>query len=481
MPEVRDDLGEERKCRAMRRYFVSLAVATGMTATASVGRPDSARNVQSSVNERIGKRVEWRKDAEADAEISQTVHALLRGTITADRAVQIALLNNRELQATFEEIGIANADLIEAGLLKNPMFDVSARFPDRPPSATNLEFGVVQDFLDLLMIPIRKKVAANELARAELKVGDAVLQLAAEVKTAFYALQGKQMLFGRLGALGNTYGAALELTQRQHEAGNINDLELANQQSTYSQSKLDAAQVAKEMRSDREKLNRLMGVWGTQTEWTIADELPGISGRDLPTERLESLAIAQRLDLAASKAEVGAVVQSLGLTKTYRYVGAIEFGVNTEKSPDRQRVTGPTLRLELPIFNQGKGRIARLEAQLRQAERLLEAQAIDIRSEVREARDRLLAEKDLAIYYRDELVPERKRVLDLTLTNYNAMLKGPYDLLLARQNELAAERGYIDALRDYWIARTDLERAVGGRLTSTTKTQSTFKQTVTHH
>ena len=129
-----------------------------------------------------------------------------------------------------------------------------------------------------------------------------------------------------------------------------------------------------------------------------------------------------------------------------------------------KRVTGPTLKLELPIFNQGQGRIARREAELRQAERRLEAEAIDIRAEVREARDRLLAEKDLALYYRDELVPERKRVLDLTVTNYNAMLKGPYDLLLARQNEIAAERGYIDALRDYWIARTDLERAVGGRL-----------------
>ena len=465
----------------MRRSLVSLAVATGITATAFAGRPESARNVQSSINERIGKRVEWRKDAAADAEISQTVHALLRGTITAERAVQIALLNNRELQAIFEEIGIANADLTEAGLLKNPVFNASARFPDRPPSAANLEFSVVQDFLDLLMIPLRKKVAAAQLARAELKVGDAVLKLAAEVKTAFYTLQGRQMLFGRLGELGNTYSAALELSQRQHEAGNISDLDLANQQSTYSQAKLDAAQVAAEMRSDRERLNRLMGVWGTQTQWRIADELPGIAGRDFPTDRLESLAIAQRLDLAASKAEVGAVVQSLGLTKTYRYVGAIEFGVDTESETDRQRVTGPTLKLEIPIFNQGKGRIARLEAQLRQAERRLEAQAIDIRSEVREARDRLLAEKDLSIYYRDELVPERKRVLDLTLTNYNAMLKGPYDLLLARQNELAAERGYIDALRDYWIARSDLERAVGGRLTSSMKTQSSFKETDTHH
>jgi cobalt-zinc-cadmium efflux system outer membrane protein len=443
---------------------LSIAIAIALATPAFAKRPDFARNVQSSVNDRIGKRVEWRKDAEADAEISQTVRALLGGTMTADRAVQVALLNNRDLQATFEEIGIANADLTQAGLLKNPVFDASARFPDRPPSASNLEFSVVQDFLDLLIIPLRKRVAAAELARAELRVGDEVLKLAAEVKTAFYTLQAKQMLFGRLGELGNTYGSALELSLRQHEAGNISDLELANQQSTYSQAKLDAAQVAAEMRSDRERLNRLLGVWGAQTQWRIADELPGINGRDFPTDRLESLAVAQRLDLATSKAEVGAVVQSLGLTKTYRYVGAIEFGVDTESETDRQRVTGPTLKLELPIFNQGQARIARLEAQLRQAERRLEARAIHIRSEVREARDRFLAKKDLATYYRDELLPERKQVLGLTLTNYNAMLKSPYDLLLARQNELAAERGYIDALRDYWIARADLERAVGGRL-----------------
>jgi len=442
--------------------------------------PQYVTEVAATVQERIGKRVEIRPDAATDDEIKRAVRTMLRGTLTADRAVQVALLNNRELQATFEDIGIASADLTEAGLLKNPVFDASARFPDRPPSGTNLEFGIVQDFLDLLMIPLRKKVAANELARTELRAGDAVLKLAAEVRSAFYTLQGEQMLFTRLGSLGNTYAAALELSLRQHEAGNISDLELANQQSTYSQSKLDAAQIASEMRSDREKLNRLMGVWGALTEWKMADELPSLPA-SFPTEHLESIAIAQRLDLAAAKAELGAIVQSLGLTKTYRYVGSIEFGVSTERDTDRQRVTGPTLRLELPIFNHGQGRIAKLKAQLRQAERRVEAAAIDIRSDVREARDRALAKKDLAAYYRDQLVPERKRVLDLTLTSYNSMLKGPYDLLLARQNELAAERGYIDALRDYWIARADLERAVGGRLTTVrTKMQDTSKEIRTH-
>lgn len=461
---------------------LSLVLIVALAPSAWSARRDSVEDLQTAVQGRIGKRVEWRKDAAADEEISRTVHALLRGTLTADRAVQVALLNNRELQATFEEIGVANADLTDAGLLKNPSFDVSARFPDRPPSGTNLEFGIVQDFLDLFMIPLRKKVAANELARAKFRVGDAILKLASEVKTTFYTLQAKQQLFTRITALAATNSAALEFAQRQHEGGTINDLELANQQATYSQAKADAAEVTAEMVSDREKLNRLMGVWGTDTQWRLADELPSIAGKNLPFDRLESIAVAQRLDLAAAKAELGAVVQSLGLTKTYRYVGAVEFGVNTERDTDGQRVTGPTLRLELPIFNQRQGRIAKLQAQLRQAERRLEAQAIDIRSEVREARDRLIAKRDLATYYHDELIPERDRVLKLTLEHYNAMLKGAYDLLLAKQNQLTAERGYIDALRDYWIARAELERAVGGSLTSrrTSVESNSFKETVTH-
>ena len=443
---------------------LSLLFVLALAPSAWAARRESVEDLQTTVQRRIGQRVEWRKDAAADAEISRTVHGLLRGTLTADRAVQVALLNNRELQAVFEEIGVANADLTEAGLLKNPSFDVSARFPDRSPSGTNLEFGIVQNFLDLFLIPLRKKVAANELARAQLRVGDAVLKLAAEVKTTFYTLQAKQQLFSRITALGATNAAALDFAQRQHEGGTINDLELANQQATYSQAKADAAEITAEMVADREKLNRLIGVWGPDTQWKIADELPSIPDRNLPFDRLESTAVAQRLDLAAAKIELSAVVQSLGLTKTYRYVGAVDFGVDTESDTGGQRVTGPRLRLELPIFNQGQGRIARLQAQLRQAERRLEAQAIDIRSEVREARDRLLAKKDLAAYYHDELIPDRARVLNLTLEHYNAMLKGAYDLLLAKQNQLAAERGYIDALRDYWIARADLERAVGGSL-----------------
>jgi outer membrane protein, heavy metal efflux system len=438
----------------------------------------SSDDLKSTIRQRTGKQVEWQKDAEASDQIRGAIRALLRRTLSADAAVQVALLNNRELQAMFEEIGIAQADLIEAGLLKNPIFAGDARFPNRPPSGTDIEMSIAQEFFDLLVIPLRKKVGETELVKAKLRVGDSVLKLAAETKTAFYELQAQQQLVGRLKAINETDGAAVELAQRQHEAGNINDLDLANQQATYSQSKLDIAETSASIRAGREKLNRLMGTWGGDTAWKIDNELPGLPASDFAQVRLESLAISQRLDLAATKVEIGALVGSLGITKTYRYVGSIEFGVDTEKDTDGQRVTGPTWQLELPIFNRGQGRIAKLQAQLRQAERRLESEAVAIRAEVREARDRLIAKRDLTTYYRDELLPGRKKILGLTLTHYNAMLKSPYDLLLAKQNEISAERGYIDALRDYWIACADLERAVGGRLGGTSiETNSSFKET----
>lgn len=460
----------------MKRHFYLALIVPLMSHSVLQGQ--STDDLQSTVRKRTGKQVQWQKDSAANDQIRGAIWALLQKTLTADAAVQIALLNNRELQATFEEIGIANADIIEAGLLKNPVFAGDARFPNSPPSATNIEMSIAQEFFDLLVVPLRKKVAAAQLTKTKLRVGDGILKLAVEVKTAFYELQAEQQLLGRLRAIHETDAAAVQLAQRQHEAGNINDLDLANQQATYSQSKLDIAETSASIRSDREKLNRLMGTWGEDTAWKVADELPRLPSADFPQQRLESLAISQRLDLAATKTEIGALVGSLGITRTYRYVGSIEFGVDTEKETDGQRVTGPKWQLELPIFNQGQGRIAKLAAQLRQAERRLESEAVAIRAEVRETRDRLIAKRDLASYYRDELLPERKKILELTLTHYNAMLKSPFDLLLAKQNEISAERGYIEAVRDYWIARADLERAVGGRLGGISlETSTSFKET----
>ncbi len=436
----------------------ALLPATGRTA--EKGQPFAP--VADAVKARTGRKVRWQEDAEARAENLRSVRALLKKPLNAGTAAQIALLNNPGLQATFEEIGVSAADLREAGEWKNPTLDLSFRFPDRPPSGVNAEEGVIFNLLDLFMVPLRKRVAAEHLRAAQLRVADEALQLVAEAKSAVYRLQGDEQLIGRLKLVRDAGGAALELAQKQHEAGNITDLALMQHQAGYSQARLDVAMAEAEMRGHREKLTRLLGVWGADTGWKMSGELPPLPASDPALAGLESLAVAQRLDLAAARAELGGVVRALGLTKAYRFIGALEFGIDTERDTDRTNVTGPRLSVELPLFNQGQARVARAQAELRRAERKFEALAIGIRSEVRELHDQLLSKHEIARFYHDELLPGRIAILNQSLLFYNGMLLGNYELFAAKTEELHAERGSIEALRDYWIARAELERTVGG-------------------
>ena len=440
----------------------ALLSATGHTA----GKGQPFAPVADVVKARTGREVRWQEDAEARAENLRAVRALLRKPLNAGTAAQIALLNNPGLQATFEDIGVSAADLREAGAWKNPTLDLSFRFPDRPPSSVNAEEAVIFNLLDLFMIPLRKRVAAEHLQAAQLRVADEALKLVADVKSAVYRLQGDEQLIARLRLVRAAGGAALDLAQKQHEAGNITDLALMQQQTGYGQARLEVAMAEAEMRGHREQLTRLLGVWGADTGWKIGGELPALPESDPALKGLESLAVTQRLDLAASQAELGGVVRALGLTKAYRFIGALEFGIDTEHETDRTNVTGPRMSVELPIFNQGQARVARAQAELRRAERKLEALAIGIRSEVRELHDRLASKREIARFYHDELLPGRIAILNQALLFYNGMLLGNYELFRVKTEELEAERGYVEAQRDYWITRAELERTLGGSFTA---------------
>ena len=450
------------------RMRLMFAVLIGLGAGCAAP-PASFDRVESSVAERTGKKVLWARGASDNTQVEQSIRALLGRRLTADSAVQIAFLNNRDLQAEFEEIGIAQGEWIEAGLLSNPSFSASARFPDRSPSGTNVEYSVAQNFLELVLIPLRKRIAAAQLAATETRVADEVLKLAMEVKIAFYTAQARQQLFDRLQKIAETNETAAEFSKRLHDAGNISDLELANQQGSYEQSRLEVAQAELQTRRDREQVNRLLGLWGGQTAWTMSDHLPELPSSEPSLQNLEARAVAQRLDLRARRMELDVIGQALALRTQTRYIPAeIRLGVSTERETEGQRVTGPTLDLDLPIFNQAQGEVAKLTAQYRQAQRKLEALAINVRSEVREARDQVVAARELTAYIGKRLLPTQQQALNLTLEQYNFMLKGAYDLLLAKQNEVAAEKSYIEAWRDYWIAHAELERAIGGSLSKKT-------------
>jgi cobalt-zinc-cadmium efflux system outer membrane protein len=432
---------------------------------ASVNPQPAFVDVRDKVEERTGREAHWvRGEQDADVALAR-VRALLAEELTAERAAEVALVNNRQLQATLQELGISQADYAQATRVSNPDFHSFVRFPDREPKGTNLELSVFQDFLDVLVQPLRKKLGAAQLEQAKLHVGDAMLRLMAETKAAHFTLVAREQLVTRLELIRDVNQTAAEFARRQHEAGNINDLELLNHEAAYNQSRVDLALAQVDVRKDRERLNRLMGLWGPDTAWRAEAGLSEIPAQEVPFERLESLAVSQRLDLDAARWGVNLVGRALALKNKTRYFPiGVQIGIQREQDTEGQRVVGPSLELLLPIFDTGKAQVARLQAEYQRAQRQLEALAVNARSEVREARDSMIAARDLAAYYRAVLLPQRVAILDQTQRHYNMMLKGAYDLLLAKQAEAQTERAYIDAWRDYWIARTELERAVGGRL-----------------
>lgn len=449
---------------AIKLLPLAVALPLAFVGCTSTNPKAAFDDVGKHVSARSGQEVRWMNDDATRDEIEKAVETLLQTNLTAQSAVAIALLNNRTLQAEFESIGVSQAELAQAARLRNPQFSGFWRVPTHGSTVVNAEYSLAQEFLDLLTLPARKKIAARNLEATKLRVAHEVLNLANETQAAFYTVQARYQLTNRLALIVEVNEAAADIAKRQHDAGNITDLELQNQQAAYAQSRLDLARAQVQARADRERLNRLLGLWGKQTVWQLAGELPSLPEKELPLENLESIAVSRRLDLGAARAEVVNVLSALKLKKSVRWIPAASIGVNAEHDLDHSWVVGPSLDLEVPLFDQGQPELARLSAEYRRAQRNFEALAVNVRSEVREARDTLIAARDAADYFNKVLLPQRQRILRETLLQYNAMQKSNFELLAAKEREQLAEREAIEALRDYWITRAELERAVGGRL-----------------
>jgi len=254
------------------------------------------------------------------------------------------------------------------------------------------------------------------------------------------------------------------LAERQRAAGNLNRRDQSVQQAFYAQTLLEVAQAEAQLASDRERLNRLMGVWAQDIGWTIPARLPALPAALPALEQLEARAVAERLDLAAAKADAEAAARALDLATQFRYLGPLGIGVAYKREPGGGAFIGPTVELGLPIFNQHQAGIARASAESRRSQEHVAALAVEIRSEAREASARLAATYAMVQHYQQVMLPLQQSIVGETLKFYNGMLVGVYDLLLARQAQVQTARQYVSASKDFWLAWTDLERAIGGRI-----------------
>ena len=431
-----------------------------MAGCASFSTDGGFNAVAQLTKERVGQTPNYQRTPEQVNSAKARVAELLKQSLTADSAVEIALLNNRDLQASYADLGIAESDLVRVGRLANPSF----RFGRLSNGiATEIDRAVIFDVLGLLTMPLAKQAEQGRFEQAQLQAAFETVGVAGEARKAFFEAVTGQQLVGYFAQVKEAADASNELARRMFAAGNFNKLAQMREQSFYSDATTQLARAQQRVVAARERLTRILALSGEQLDFKLPDRLPDLPDAPAEPKNAEQTAMDKRLDVLMAKRSTEATAKSLGLTKTTRFINVLNVGYQNKSNTGEPRINGYEIELELPLFDFGTARIARAEATYMRSVNRTAQVAVNARSEVRESYSAYRTAYDLARHYRDEVVPLHKRISDENLLRYNGMLASVFELLADSKDQIAAVTGAVEALRDYWVAETNLQAALTGR------------------
>ncbi|HIQ44243.1 MAG TPA: TolC family protein [Pseudomonas oleovorans] len=415
--------------------------------------------VQQGAERQLDKQVLWARDDAGRSQIEARVGELLAEPLNLDAAVQLALLNNRGLQAAFDELGIGEAERVQAGRLPNPGFSYGRLEKGRE---VEYERGLHLNLARLIALPMTSRLEGRRFEQLQRRTSLAVVELASETRKAWYqAVAAEEGLVYARQVLGAAEAGA-ELARRLAAVGNFSKLQQAEQQGFYAEAGIAVLRAEQARVASRERLTRLLGLWGEQIAYRLPERLPPLPDAADELPEVERLAMSQRQDIQAMRLDVERLAQNLGLTRTTRFVNVLELGVVNNRSNEEPTQRGYEISVELPLFDWSGAKVARAEAQYRQALNQAAETAINARSQVREAYQAYRNAFELARHYRVEVLPLRQRMAEENLLRYNGMFISTFELLADARRQVQAVDGYLQAQRDFWLARADLDMALLG-------------------
>ncbi len=451
----------EHQPPARRRWpaLGALAAAALLGACATPSPDGGSAAALSTVRQHAGApaaALHLQRSAEDHQRADARVAELLAAPLSADAAVEVALLKHRGLQARLADLGVADADLAQLGRLPNPGFSFGRV---RQGDEREIERGLHLSLGSLLLMPLAREAAAQRLNVLQQQAALAVLAHVAEVKKAQVRAVATAQTTRYMQQVLEAADASAELARRMAEAGNFNRLQRAREHGFFAEAALNLARAQQAEVAARERLNRLLGLWGEQLRYSLPERLPDLPAAPTETAELERQALSSRLDLRASRLQLDLLAAHLGLTRRTGFVNAVQLNLSRNGSNEAPPQTGWELEFQLPLFDWGQARVARAEALYMAQARTLARQAVDARSELREAWHAQRTAWDIARHYRDEIVPAAQRISEENLLRYNGMFIGVFDLLADARSQVGAVNEAIQALRDYWLAQADLDMA----------------------
>lgn len=447
-------------CVGVTKRIAATAVILGLTGCVSLSSDGGFLAVERITREKIGKDVKWARTESEQSGVAKRVTELLSKPLSADDAVQIALLNNRGLQADFAELGIAEADMVSASRLPNPgfLFKRSLRGHE-----IEIERGLHFNFARLLALPLTAKMESQRFELAKGSAATAAIRLAGEARKAYFQALAAEETVRYMRKVREVAESSAELARRMASVGNWSRLQQAREQGFYADAALNVARAEQASVQSREALTRSLGLWGAQTGYVLPERLPDLPKSPDDQPDIEQRAMQTRLDVAGARINAEAVASNLGLSKATRFINVLDIGAFRETSNEAPVRRGYEISLELPLFDWGTSRVAKAEAMYMQAVNRAAETAVNARSQVRESYQNYRVTYDIARHVRDDIVPIRKRIADENMLRYNGMLIGVFDLLADARSQIGSVNSYIEALRDFWLAESELQMAMIGK------------------
>nr|WP_083754547.1 TolC family protein [Bradyrhizobium murdochi] len=411
----------------------------------------------------IGKDVAFVRSADGAERTGGVVRRLLRRPLTVDTAVQVALLSNKGLQAAYNELALAETDLIEQSLPPNPVFAISRISGN---GSYEIERQVVGDILALATLPFRSEIARERFRQAQLRAALETLRLAAQVRRTYFRSVAANEMVGLLTDAKSTAESTAQLAKKRGETGSLNKLDQAREQVFYAETTADLATARQEATSAREQLTRLMGLWGEDLDFRLPNRLPTLPRRPRSLPSIEADAVGHRIDLQIARMELAALEKSLGLTQATRFVTLLDLAGVSKRSREDEgppiRERGFDIEFQIPIFDGGEVRVRQAAERYNQGFNLLTERAVNVRSEARDAYRVYRSAYDIASHYQREILPLRQIITEEMQLRFSSMQIDVFALLTEARQRLASLRAAINAKRAFWLAQSDLQTAVNG-------------------
>jgi len=448
---------------AFRIKTGGLIVLLLLVGCASVKTGQEWREFQEIAKERTNQGLLWEKSEEEQAAIRKDVDELLAGGLSRQEAVRIALLNNRLLQSTFEELGISKSDLVQAKLLSNPSLGAVFRFLISSGSGTNIDAEGFFPISDLWQIPFRKKAAAAQMEATTMRVGQMVIDTAAEAKRAYDAVYYFSEAKKETEEILKRFMEIADQVVIRRDFGFVSDLDIYLAQAMVAEVEIELARFEAELAIARSHLNRVLALGPGQ----IGHEIRGGDVEEpaqLPAlEGAIEYALEHRPDVEMARLRVQKAERTLKLEKA-RILKHVSLGVSYERDPDGADVLGPGFDIQLPIFDQNQAQIAKAQYRIRQARKNLQALEGQVREEVTRDMERINLHQTWVHRFREKIIPLREKAIGYAERWVNAMQLNRLYLLEAQRGLLQSRREYLEAIMERQHTLVDLELHMGGKL-----------------